>query len=353
MRGEGERGVVNRPYFASIQVQVALKEESEVQRLIILLMLLFWVVPAGAVPSNDVEITLQRIQQAWGGPLYTVTIYGDGRVVFDTGKARAGFKELLGSDVVAFRVMFPGRHESRIAPERVAEIVAEFDRVKFFELRDEYKVQPPGLVADQDINRLSIRVQGKYKSVLDDAGDIFGMPPAVTELMIMIDRTASTHRWIGGNPGILAEHIARHGVDTPDNAGRLVLALARRDQEMMRALITTGMPLDYKDPYGMFGMVGQSLYMEAIISGWTDVFVALDQRMPPPRVDRASVENVFALSGGCSLYITRRLVAQGFNPTTARGNDNISIVEAAGRRDKGCPDSKERRLSELATMGAQ
>lgn len=332
---------------------MGLNEEGEVQKLIMLLMLLFWAAPVGAVPSNDIEITLQRIQQAWGGPRYTVKIYGDGRVVFDTGKARTRDKELLGSDVLVFGVMFPGRHESRIAPERAAEIVAAFDRAKFFDLRDEYKVPPPGAVYDQDINRLSIRVGGKYKSVLDDAGDLFGMPPAVTELMKMIDRAASTHRWIGGNPGILAEQLERHGVDTPENAGRLVLALARRDREMMRALINTGMPLDYKDPRGMFGMVGQSLYMEAIISGWTDVFVALDQRMPLPSIEKASVENVIALSGGCSLYITRRLAAHGFNPTTVRSNDNISILEAAGRRDKGCPDSKERRLSELSAMGAQ
>lgn len=86
---------------------------------------------------------------------------------------------------------------------------------------------------DSNINRLSIRIGNRRKSVLEEQGGQFGMPSDVTDLMDMVDRATSTHRWIRGNPGILADYMARSGrQNNADAIGRLILAHARNDQEM-------------------------------------------------------------------------------------------------------------------------
>lgn len=253
------------------------------QKVILFLLLLFWITPAGAATSDDIEIKLQRMHQGWGGPRYTITIHGDGRVVFDTGTAHGGDKALLGSDVLMFAVMFPGRHESRIPPANVVQLLAAFDRVNFFELGDVYQRPPPGMVADQDINRLTIRVGPRYKSVLDDDGERHGMPPAVRDLMRMIDQAASTHRWTHGNPGMVADHVRRNGpMNNDDGAARLLLADARGQREMILALVNAGAPLFHTDPLVNYGLIGPFLHVSAIHQGWDDVAAALTRRMAVP-----------------------------------------------------------------------
>lgn len=319
----------------------------------IAVLLLVLSMPVGATPSDDVEITLQRLQGGWGGqPRYTVTVYGNGRVVFDTDHEPGPRKQLFGSDVLAFGLMFPGRHESFIERREVDELISAFGKVKFFELADTYGPHPPQVMEDSNINRLSIRIGNRRKSVLEEQGGQFGMPSDVTDLMDMVDRATSTHRWIRGNPGILADYMARSGrQNNADAIGRLILAHARNDQEMLRALVNAGVPLDQYDQFEFAGVIGPSLYRSAIIRGWTDVFIALQARIALAQVPRQTLVYAMATSGGCSLHITRQLVVLGINPATARGFNNQTAHEVAANSPQACPDSRESRLEALTQMG--
>lgn len=321
---------------------------------IAVLILLASLISVGIGRAEDVEITLKRVQSGWGDqPRYTVTVHGDGRVVFDTGHEPGPRKHLFGSEVLAFGLMFPGRHESFIEPEAAAEIIAVFEQVKFFELADTYGPPPSQIMEDSNINRLSIRIGNQHKSVLEKQGVQFGMPPAVADLMNKIDQITSTHRWIRGNPGMLADHMARHrGRDDGDNIGRLILAHSRNDPEMVRALVTAGVHLDRYEEFEFAGVIGPSLYRSAIIRGWTDVFMALQARMDVTQVPHDILAYALATSGACSLHITRQLVAIGINPATARGFGNQTALEVAAKSPQACPDSRESRLEALTQMGA-
>lgn len=308
----------------------------------------------GAATLDDTWITLQRLQGGWGGqPRYTVTVYGNGRVIFDTEHESGPRKRQFGSDVLAFGLMFPGRHESFIERKEAAEVIAAFEQIKFFELADTYGPSPTQMMADSSINRLSIRIGNRQKSVLEEQGIQFGMPSAVADLMNRIDRVTSTRRWIHGNPGMLADHMARQGQrGDADSVGRLILAHSRNDPEMVRALVTAGVPLDRYDEFEFGGVIGPSLYHSAIIRGWTDVFMALQARMDLAQVPHEILAYALATSGGCSLHITRQLVAIGINPAKARGYDNKTAREVAANSTQACPDSQESRLEALTQMGA-
>lgn len=319
-----------------------------------MLVLLAASISVGAAPLDDTRITLERLQGGWGGqPRYTVTLYGNGRVIFDTDHEPGPRKQQFGSDVLAFGLMFPGRHESFIERKEAAEIIAAFEQIKFFELADTYGPSPSQMMADSSINRLSIRIGNRQKIVLEEQGIQFGMPSAVADLMNRIDQVTSTHRWIRGNPGMLATHMARHGGwDDADSIGRLILAHARNDPEMVRSLVTAGVPLDRYDEFEFAGVIGPSLYRSAIIRGWTDVFMALRERMDPVLVPRETLSYALATSGGCSLNITRHLAAIGINPATARGVHNQTALQVATNNVQACPDSREGRLEALTQMGA-
>lgn len=125
---------------------------------------------------STLEITLERGVCFGACPDYTVTIHGDGRVVFE------------GRRFVAKT----GRHEATISRDAVRSLLAKFRRADFFTLRDDYHAQ----VTDLPSYRVTLAYDGRRKSVSDYGGGMMGMPASVTELENAIDETANTRQWV-------------------------------------------------------------------------------------------------------------------------------------------------------------
>lgn len=127
---------------------------------------------------NSLVITLSRGVCYGTCPVYHVEIHGDGKVEFN------------GNQYVAQ----PGHHEAQIPAAAVRALVAKFRAADFFALKDNYH----GDVTDWPSVGVSIRFDGREKSVGDYAGHMAGMPDAVSDLEHAIDEAAGTERWIKG-----------------------------------------------------------------------------------------------------------------------------------------------------------
>ncbi len=133
--------------------------------------------PAHGQTEGPVEISLERTVCYGFCPAYTVTITGDGEVIYE-GRAFV--------DAV-------GERRARIPAADVQALLARFDAIGFDQLQDEY--------ANRNITDLPTRVitltrNGRTKRVLDYAGHTVGMPQAVRDLEDEIDRVANTAQWV-------------------------------------------------------------------------------------------------------------------------------------------------------------
>lgn len=136
---------------------------------------LFSVIP---IPSGfrgdieDVVISLERTRCFGVCPAYTVTIYGDGTVVYE------------GVDFVKVK----GTQTAQIPQEDVRELVDDFYAAGFFQLRDRYEQQ----ASDLPSQTTSITIDGTTKTVFR-----YGFEPArLVELEDRIDEVAGTEKWV-------------------------------------------------------------------------------------------------------------------------------------------------------------
>jgi hypothetical protein len=127
---------------------------------------------------NTLQITLERGVCFGACPDYTVTIHGDGRVVYE------------GRRFVAQT----GKREATVPRDAVRALLRKFRQADFFSLRDNYHAQ----VTDLPTYRVTLAHDGRRKSVSDYGGEMMGMPKAVTELEQAIDETANTRQWVKG-----------------------------------------------------------------------------------------------------------------------------------------------------------
>jgi hypothetical protein len=136
------------------------------------------VAPGVKQPLTDeqVVITLERSVCYGTCPEYTVTIHGDGSVIYE------------GRDFV--RVT--GKQHGTAQREDVARLVDMFERAHFFDLKDRYSAQ----ITDLPTYRVTYERNGRRKTVVDYAGEDAGMPHAVSEIEQEIDRVAQTEKWV-------------------------------------------------------------------------------------------------------------------------------------------------------------
>ena len=128
---------------------------------------------------QNVKIELSRSMCYGRCPAYSVTIWGDGSVHFDGQRY----------------VQVPGKHDARIAPDAVMELVRQFESAKFFAAGDKYIAE----VTDNPTYTLTLSVGGKTKTVTDYVGEQVGMPLVITDLENAVDEAAGTKRWIKGD----------------------------------------------------------------------------------------------------------------------------------------------------------
>ena len=181
------------------------------------------------VPA-DTLIHMQRTSCFGPCPIYAVTIDARGTVTFEG--------EMF--------VRVVGRQTARIAPSVVARLLASAERIRFFELRDAYRVieNPDGTVmsvTDLPTTVVTITANGRTKRV----EDYIGAPDILAPFEREIDEAARTQRWIFLDEDTL-EALLRSGWSASGDEGATLLrqAIGRDDVAVARRLIEMGGDLD-------------------------------------------------------------------------------------------------------------
>lgn len=126
--------------------------------------------------QDEVVITLERTACFGFCPVYTLTLQGDGTVVYE------------GKDFVRVK----GRAEITITKEKVEQLVSEFKEVDYFSLNDKYNERT---ITDAPSVITSITIDGKTKTIEHYHGD-FNAPEQLTELENRIDEIINSKQWI-------------------------------------------------------------------------------------------------------------------------------------------------------------
>ena len=125
---------------------------------------------------NDLVITLERTPCYGTCPVYTLTLFGDGKVVYE------------GKDFTKIR----GRAETTISQAKIEQLVSEFEKIKYFSLNDNYTERT---ITDAPSVITSITIDGKTKSIEHYHGD-FSAPETLTQLEDKIDKIVNSDQWI-------------------------------------------------------------------------------------------------------------------------------------------------------------
>jgi hypothetical protein len=125
---------------------------------------------------DEIIITLERTACYGFCPIYTLTIHGDGTVIYK------------GEDFVET----VGKAETMISKEKVEQLISEFEKVDYDSLKDSYTERT---ITDAPSVITSITRNGKTKTVEHYHGD-FNAPEKLTELEDKIDEIVNSDQWI-------------------------------------------------------------------------------------------------------------------------------------------------------------
>src|SRR5215831_599627 len=183
---------------------------------------------------SSVSVTLKRTACYGTCPVYSVAIHGNGLVEY--------LKE--------FRVDIPGPQTARISPERVKDLLKDFEEIHFFDLKEKY-FEP---CTDMPTAIISISVDGRNKEVSNYYGGCEGAKTGpqvdLEKLAEQIDSAAGTSRWIKCDfdcmkglvqTGLNVNAQSPHG-DTP-----LLIAIQQRDLKKAQLLLDAGAQVNTAD----------------------------------------------------------------------------------------------------------
>ena len=147
---------------------------------------------------SSLRIVLERSRCLGRCPWYRLTVFGDGRIIYD------------GYDFVEYC----GTYRAHVSPEAVHQLVDLFKRADYFSLSDRYDAR----ASDVPTFITSIAFDHHQKSVLDEMGLYAGMPKIVTTVEDGIDSLAGPKVW--------AKQVETHsacwaGVETSDIPSRI------------------------------------------------------------------------------------------------------------------------------------
>jgi len=177
---------------------------------------------AQTTPAGPVEITLQRTGCFGTCPDYTVTLTGDGTVVY----------------VGRYFVKTPGEHTWKIEAAAVQALAREMEAAGFFELQDEYTSR----MTDHPTTFTTLKIGSRTKKVKDYVSG----PPKLKDIEKKIDEVS----------GVL-KRVA------PDR--RLVQAIESGDASGVRSLLAAGANVKAADADGV------TLVMRAAAAGHAEI----------------------------------------------------------------------------------
>jgi hypothetical protein len=158
-----------------------------------LLALLLAALPAAA-QEPQVAVTLERTACFGACPVYTVTIYTDGTVVYNGERF----------------VDVEGEQTTTIDPQVVEQLVAGFEAAGYFGWEDEYTSMS---VTDQSYVTTSVTRGGETKQIVHYLGDN-AAPLALPYLEAWIDLAAHTGQWTGAETSFAYAPIGQSPVIT-------------------------------------------------------------------------------------------------------------------------------------------
>jgi len=126
---------------------------------------------------EDLIVRLKRTPCYGTCPAYLLTINAKGEV------------EFLGEQYTKVN----GQAKGRIDEAKVRQLIEEFEKAKFFELKDDYTSENCG--TDMPTVRTTLLINGNVKKIEHDKG--CDAPPELTALENSIDAIAGTSQWIG------------------------------------------------------------------------------------------------------------------------------------------------------------
>jgi Domain of unknown function (DUF6438) len=130
------------------------------------------------------QITLERTACFGPCPMYSVTVTSDGKVKFEGRQ----FTKVT------------GKASGKITKQAFRGLVAEFKKIDYFSLPDQYSPgtpQCPQMITDHPSANTSLRLNGKTKTVAHYHGcGESGKLPQLTALENKIDLVAKTQTWI-------------------------------------------------------------------------------------------------------------------------------------------------------------
>ncbi len=138
--------------------------------------------PLKPIEFEEVVLTLERTACEGNCPIYKLTIYGDGKIVYEG-------KRL---------VNVTGTQTTKISPDKVKDLVNEFYRIDYFSLKEKYTIRCYRGIC-QDVTDLpttitSITIDGKSKKV----ENYYGAPKQLDELENKIDEITNSNQWVKG-----------------------------------------------------------------------------------------------------------------------------------------------------------
>ena len=129
-------------------------------------------------PSDlkEVVITLERTECFGTCPVYRLTVYGYGAVIYEG---------------IRF-AQVQGTRQTTISEDKIKQLVSEFQKIDYFSLRDSYEERN---VTDMPSAITSLTINGNKKTVRHYHGDL-STPKELTELEDKIDEIVNTNQWI-------------------------------------------------------------------------------------------------------------------------------------------------------------
>lgn len=274
---------------------------------------------------KTVKITLARTGCFGTCPSYKVEVHGDGTVLYE------------GRGYVAFT----GTHRGLVPQSNVIELVKLFEKADYYSLRDEYQAS----VTDNPAQTTSISIDGRQKQVVDYVGLSAGMPLAVAQLELAIDRLSGSERWTRGNSETMAALEAEHW-DFKSTEATTTLARAAEygNADVVCDLAQAGVALNGMSDSHRFGLLNGGALERAASRGDVAMLGALLQAGAANNLRALAAALVNAGNSG-NIQALRMLLANGASITARNAVGATPLMTAAS---SGYPAMVREVLKEVA-----
>jgi len=242
--------------------------------------------PLPNVPMSQVAITLERTGCYGTCPAYWVTLYGDGRAVYEG----RGYVDVL------------GRHEYRVDPARIAALVESARGKDIWSMANEYRYP----VTDNPTYFMRLKFGDQGKEIEDYVGGSAGMPEVISEFEDEIDRAAESNAWINlGMPAV--ERLSEESFPFVSKEGEELLGRAisnsdgHDDAAILKLMSLGAMKSASTVLPGRFGGTGKSLLESALGNRRQQVvehLIELGALQTNDRVDQSKLDAAFRAAIG-------------------------------------------------------